>query len=99
MCVVGAAMMAYKTVSADRQTQKFVHMFLNLSALVLGIVGIHATFKFHDKMNMIDMYSLHSWIGIGTFCLFILQVINIYMFFLHLSCMLTFSVLLVKIIL
>ncbi|KAI3516849.1 hypothetical protein L1887_15933 [Cichorium endivia] len=71
--LVGEAMMAYKTVPADRQTQKFVHLFLNLSALVLGIVGIHATFKFHDKMNMLDMYSLHSWIGIGTFCLFILQ--------------------------
>ncbi|KAL8258036.1 hypothetical protein R6Q59_030077 [Mikania micrantha] len=71
--LVGEAMMAYKTVAADRPIQKYVHMFLNLSALVLGIVGIHATFKFHDKMNILDMYSLHSWIGIGAFCLFILQ--------------------------
>lgn len=67
-------MMAYKTVPAPRETQKYLHMFLNISALVLGIVGIHATFKFHDKMNIVDMYSLHSWIGIGTFCMFILQV-------------------------
>ncbi|KVH88780.1 cytochrome b561, eukaryote [Cynara cardunculus var. scolymus] len=57
----------------DRITQKFVHGFLNLSALVLGIVGIHAAFKFHNKANIVDMYSLHSWIGIGTFCIFILQ--------------------------
>ncbi|KAI3817095.1 hypothetical protein L1987_10882 [Smallanthus sonchifolius] len=71
--LVGEAMMAYKTVAAERQVQKYVHLFLHLSALVLGIVGIHATFKFHDKMNILDMYSLHSWIGIGTFCLFILQ--------------------------
>ncbi|XP_076928137.1 putative transmembrane ascorbate ferrireductase 3 [Bidens hawaiensis] len=71
--LIGEAMMAYKTVRAERQIQKYVHMFLHLSALVLGIVGIHATFKFHNKMNILDMYSLHSWIGMGTFCLFILQ--------------------------
>ncbi|KAI3734138.1 hypothetical protein L6452_13601 [Arctium lappa] len=71
--LTGQAMMAYKTVPADRVTQKFIHGFLNLSALVLGIVGIHAAFKFHDKANIVDMYSLHSWIGIGTFCIFILQ--------------------------
>ncbi|XP_071717553.1 probable transmembrane ascorbate ferrireductase 3 [Rutidosis leptorrhynchoides] len=71
--LTGEAMMAYKTLPADRQTQKYLHMFLNLCALVLGVVGIHAAFKFHDKMNIVDMYSLHSWIGIGTFCLFILQ--------------------------
>ncbi|KAJ9554040.1 hypothetical protein OSB04_018085 [Centaurea solstitialis] len=69
----GEAMMAYKSVPGDWVTKKFIHGFLNLSALVLGIVGIHATFKFHDKANIVDMYSLHSWIGIGTFCFFILQ--------------------------
>ncbi|KAJ0546862.1 putative ascorbate ferrireductase (transmembrane) [Helianthus annuus] len=71
--LVGEAMMAYKTVAAQRPVPKFVHLFLHLCALVLGIVGFHATFKFHDMVNLLDMYSLHSWIGMGTFCLFILQ--------------------------
>ncbi|KAG8382662.1 hypothetical protein BUALT_Bualt05G0100600 [Buddleja alternifolia] len=71
--VAGEAMMAYKTVGADRKVQKFIHMFLHLVAIVLGIVGLHAAFKFHDKLNITDMYSLHSWIGIGTFSLFCLQ--------------------------
>lgn len=69
-----AAMMAYKTVPTTRRGQKFVHMILHLIAICLGIVGICAVFKFHDMVNAEDVYSLHSWIGIGTFCLFGLQV-------------------------
>ncbi|KAK1390135.1 putative transmembrane ascorbate ferrireductase 3 [Heracleum sosnowskyi] len=67
------AMMAYKTVAATHKVQKFVHMFFNLVSLVLGIVGIHAAFKYHDKLNLEDMTSLHSWIGMAALCLFILQ--------------------------
>ncbi|CAK9170501.1 unnamed protein product [Ilex paraguariensis] len=69
----GQAMMAYKTVPAERTVQKFIHMLFNLIAIVVGIVGICAVFKFHDKQNIMNMYSLHSWIGLGTFCLFGLQ--------------------------
>lgn len=71
--LAGEGMMAYKTVRAERRVQKFVHMGLNLSALVLGIIGVHAAFKFHDRVNISHMDSLHSWIGIATFCFFCLQ--------------------------
>ncbi|KAL8535877.1 hypothetical protein ACS0TY_011501 [Phlomoides rotata] len=71
--MAGEAMMAYQTVRADRQVQKFVHLFLHMVAIVLGIVGLHAAFKFHDRRGITDMYSLHSWIGIGTFSLYCLQ--------------------------
>ncbi|GAA0156944.1 reductase [Lithospermum erythrorhizon] len=71
--MAGEAMMAYKIVRAEHQSQKFVHMFFHLVAIVLGIVGIHATFKYHDMQGFKDMTSFHSWIGMGTFCLFILQ--------------------------
>ncbi|XP_060196421.1 probable transmembrane ascorbate ferrireductase 3 [Lycium barbarum] len=69
----GEALMAYKTVRGDRQGKKSVHFLLHLAAIILGIVGIHAAFKYHDGRNLTDMYSFHSWIGIGTFCLYILQ--------------------------
>ncbi|KAA8529859.1 hypothetical protein F0562_034534 [Nyssa sinensis] len=69
----GEAMMVYKTLPGDRESQKFIHMFINLTAICLGIIGIHAVFKYHDRRNLTDMYSLHSWIGMGTFCLFCLQ--------------------------
>ncbi|CAN1137682.1 Probable transmembrane ascorbate ferrireductase 3 [Linum perenne] len=71
--LVGQAMMAYKTVPATRQAQKLIHMVLNLIGLALGIAGIAAAFRFHDMVNAEDMTSLHSWIGLSTFCLFGLQ--------------------------
>uniref|UniRef100_A0A175YRH7 Cytochrome b561 domain-containing protein n=1 Tax=Daucus carota subsp. sativus TaxID=79200 RepID=A0A175YRH7_DAUCS len=61
------AMMVYKTIPAEHQVQKFVHLFFNLVSLVLGIVGIHAVFKYHDKLHLEDMTSLHSWIGMWLF--------------------------------
>ncbi|XP_073148170.1 probable transmembrane ascorbate ferrireductase 3 [Henckelia pumila] len=69
----GQAMMAYKTVRAERQVRKYVHMLLHLVSLCLGIVGLHAVFKFHEKQQIPHLYSFHSWIGIGTFSLFCLQ--------------------------
>ncbi|XP_030512459.1 probable transmembrane ascorbate ferrireductase 3 [Rhodamnia argentea] len=69
----GEAMMAYKTVVATRDAQKFVHMFLHLIAFTLGVVGICAAFKFHNMEQLEDMNSFHSWIGIGTISLFALQ--------------------------
>ncbi|XP_073057671.1 probable transmembrane ascorbate ferrireductase 3 [Primulina eburnea] len=69
----GQAMMAYKTVKADRPVRKYVHMLLHLVALCLGIVGLHAVFKFHNKKHIPHLGSVHSWIGIGTFSLFCLQ--------------------------
>jgi cytochrome b-561 len=66
--------MAYKMVPGSHNVQKFVHMLQNLVAICLGIIGICAVFKFHDMLKIEDMYSLHSWIGISTICLFCFQV-------------------------
>ncbi|XP_068658493.1 probable transmembrane ascorbate ferrireductase 3 [Aristolochia californica] len=71
--IAGEAMMAYKMVRAERKIQKLVHMLLHLIALVLGIVGVYAAFKFHDESQIPDMYSLHSWLGLITIILFGLQ--------------------------
>ncbi|KAK8567403.1 hypothetical protein V6N13_105372 [Hibiscus sabdariffa] len=69
----GEAMMVYKTVQATHMVQKVVHMIFQLGAFVLGVVGLCAAFKFHDMNNIEDVYSLHSWIGIGTLSLFAVQ--------------------------
>ncbi|GAB4828681.1 hypothetical protein Ancab_018346 [Ancistrocladus abbreviatus] len=69
----GEAMMAYKTVYAERVVQKFVHMVAHLIAITLGIVGIYAVFKYHNQLNMINMYTLHSWLGLSTFILYGIQ--------------------------
>jgi len=69
----GDAMMAYRSVAATHDVQKIFHMFLNLLAICLGIIGICAVFKFHDMIKTVDVYSLHSWIGIATITLYCLQ--------------------------
>lgn len=72
----GAAIMAYKTIPGSRKVQRAVHMGLHLVALLVGILGVYAIFKFHREVGIPDMYTLHSWLGMGTICLFGLQVIN-----------------------
>ncbi|KAK1380666.1 putative ascorbate-specific transmembrane electron transporter 1 [Heracleum sosnowskyi] len=73
--VAGEAIMSYKTVVAERETQKIVHLILHTIALTCGIIGINAVFKFHNELPIPvpHMYTLHSWIGMSTFCLFGLQ--------------------------
>ncbi|CAL5430438.1 unnamed protein product [Camellia sinensis] len=71
--VMRAAAMAYKTIRASREVQKFCHMLFHLIAIVLGIVGIYTAFKFHNMQHISHMHSLHSWIGMITFCFFGLQ--------------------------
>ncbi|XP_068658018.1 probable ascorbate-specific transmembrane electron transporter 1 [Aristolochia californica] len=71
--ITGEGIMAYKTVRSTRRVQKFVHMTLLLIALLLGILGIYAVFKFKDEVGMPDMRTLHSWLGMSTICLFGLQ--------------------------
>ncbi|KAF9625297.1 hypothetical protein IFM89_020883 [Coptis chinensis] len=71
--MAGEAIMGYRMVPAERKIQKLFHMVMHLIAISLGIVGIYAAFKYHDKVGLTDMYSLHSWIGLGTFIFFGLQ--------------------------
>ncbi|KAJ9135677.1 hypothetical protein P3X46_032830 [Hevea brasiliensis] len=71
--VAGEAIMAYKTIPAKRKVQKAVHLTLHLIALVAGVVGVYAAFKFKHEIEDKDMVTLHSWLGMITICLFGLQ--------------------------
>ncbi|KAK9106509.1 hypothetical protein Syun_022520 [Stephania yunnanensis] len=71
--MAGEAIMAYRMIPAEQNVQKFVHMALHLVAITLGIVGIYAVFKFHRMSEIDNMFSLHSWLGMITFCLYGLQ--------------------------
>nr|XP_043620062.1 probable ascorbate-specific transmembrane electron transporter 1 [Erigeron canadensis] len=69
----GEAIIMYKAVPAKRRAQKLMHLILHFIALVAGIIGVYAVFKFHSEVGIIHMYTLHSWIGLSTICLFGLQ--------------------------
>ncbi|CAN4113902.1 unnamed protein product [Withania somnifera] len=71
--MAGEAIMAYTTTPTSRKNHKLFHMFLHLIALLAGIIGVYAVFKFHDESGIPHMYTFHSWIGLSTIILFGLQ--------------------------
>lgn len=64
----------YKIVPASKYTQRLLHLTWLFIALVAAIVGIYAVFKFHNELDIANMYTLHSWIGMSTICLCGIQV-------------------------
>ncbi|KDP38166.1 hypothetical protein JCGZ_04809 [Jatropha curcas] len=71
--IAGEAIMAYKTIPAERKVQKAVHFILHLIALVAGVLGVYAAFKYKHQIGDKNMVTLHSWLGMITICLFGLQ--------------------------
>ncbi|KAI3719873.1 hypothetical protein L6452_20778 [Arctium lappa] len=71
----GEAMITYKSIPASRQALKLIHLILHLIALASGILGVYAVFKFHNELHIPHMYTLHSWIGLSTICLFGFQLL------------------------
>lgn len=74
MVLIDSAIIVYKTIPAPRKGQKLIHLILHFIALAAGIVGVYAVFKFHRELHIPHMYTLHSWIGLSTICLFAFQV-------------------------
>jgi len=68
--------MGYKIWPWSHDANKMVHMLLHAVALFLGSVGIYAAFKFHNESGIDNLYSLHSWVGLGTICLYGIQVMH-----------------------
>lgn len=72
VCV--AAIISYKSLPLRKEVKKLVHLILHGIALALGIVGIYTAFKNHNETGVANLYSLHSWIGIGVISLYGIQV-------------------------
>ncbi|KAJ8448707.1 hypothetical protein Cgig2_010594 [Carnegiea gigantea] len=69
----GEAIMSYKSLPLKKEVQKVIHLVLHAIALALGIVGIIAAFKYHNESAILNLYSLHSWLGIGIIVLYAIQ--------------------------
>ena len=69
-----AAIITYKTLPLRKELKKLIHLVLHAIALILGIIGIYTAFKFHNESNIVNLYSLHSWLGIGIIVLYGIQV-------------------------
>ncbi|PON66410.1 Cytochrome b561 and DOMON domain-containing protein [Trema orientale] len=69
----GEAIISYKSLPLKKDVKKLIHLVLHAIALALGIVGIYAAFKYHNESGIANLYSLHSWLGLGVIVLFAFQ--------------------------
>ncbi|KAK7364328.1 hypothetical protein VNO80_12892 [Phaseolus coccineus] len=69
----GEAIISYKSLPLKKKSKKLIHLVLHAMALILGIIGIYAVFKFHNESGIVNLYSLHSWLGIGVIVLYGVQ--------------------------
>ncbi|XP_021296285.1 transmembrane ascorbate ferrireductase 1 [Herrania umbratica] len=71
--VGGEAIMSYKSLPLSKDVKKLIHLVLHAIALILGIIGIYTAFKYHNESSIVNLYSLHSWLGIGIIVLYGIQ--------------------------
>ncbi|GLT35968.1 hypothetical protein SLA2020_103760 [Shorea laevis] len=69
----GEAIISYKSIPLKKEVKKLIHLVLHAVALILGIIGIYAAFKYHNESSIPNLYSLHSWLGIGIIVLYGIQ--------------------------
>ena len=70
----GNAALVYRVARRTEKTRaKIIHALVNLLALLFAVVGLVAVFRFHNHGNIANVYSIHSWIGIGTVALYACQ--------------------------
>ncbi|KAM6586929.1 transmembrane ascorbate ferrireductase 1 [Cannabis sativa] len=69
----GEAIISYKSLPLTKEVKKLVHLVLHALALGLGIIGIYTAFKYHNESGIANLYSLHSWLGIGVIVLYAIQ--------------------------
>ncbi|XP_056858693.1 transmembrane ascorbate ferrireductase 1-like isoform X2 [Raphanus sativus] len=70
----GEAIISYKSLPFEKRANKLIHLVLHAIAIVLGILGIYAAFKHHNEKHIPNLYTIHSWVGIGVIVLYSLQV-------------------------
>ncbi|XP_034979650.1 lysosomal membrane ascorbate-dependent ferrireductase CYB561A3 isoform X1 [Zootoca vivipara] len=76
LVLTGAAVLVYRVPlswSGPKLPWKLLHAGLTLAAFILIVLGLVAVFEYHNKQGIANMYSLHSWLGLGAVLLFSCQ--------------------------
>jgi len=74
--LMGHSVITFRILPLRHRAKKYIHAAINLLAFVFVVVGIMAVFKFHNDLNIPNMYSLHSWLGMTTVIIFSLQLLG-----------------------
>jgi len=80
----GNAAIVYRVCrNTEKHTVKLIHGGLNLAAFIFTVLGTYTVFAFHNHLNIPNMYSLHSWIGMGAILLYGCQLLFGFLGFLY----------------
>lgn len=79
----GNGMLIYRLMRDEPKPRlKLLHATVNGLAFLLAVIALIAVFSFHNEAKIPNMYSLHSWIGLGTVILFGANLVGGAVFFL-----------------
>eukprot|EP00850_Spirogloea_muscicola_P024695 SM001316S26852 [mRNA] locus=s1316:638:2125:- [translate_table: standard] len=73
--LVSESALVYRTIEGPHERKKAIHLAINAAALVVGVLGTIAVLRFHNESRppIKNFYSLHSWFGITTLSLLVVQ--------------------------
>lgn len=67
----GNGMMIYRVLRKEEKPKlKLIHGAINAFGLFCALIAQIAVFSFHNERGIANMYSLHSWIGLGVTILY-----------------------------
>ncbi|XP_015787659.1 cytochrome b ascorbate-dependent protein 3 isoform X2 [Tetranychus urticae] len=66
----------------DKPKLKIIHTILHGGCLIFTALGLFAVIDFHNRANIVNFYSLHSWVGIFAASVYALQWIGSFYAFL-----------------
>ncbi|XP_054712181.1 putative transmembrane ascorbate-dependent reductase CYB561 homolog [Uloborus diversus] len=84
--IYGKGILLFRTVSKkQKHILKWLHTILLLLVFILSVISLKTVFDSHDKrlVPIPNLYSLHSWIGLGTVILFSMQLLCGFLSFLY----------------
>ncbi|XP_061465777.1 lysosomal membrane ascorbate-dependent ferrireductase CYB561A3 isoform X2 [Rhineura floridana] len=76
LVLYGAAALVYRVPlswEGPKLPWKLLHAALTLAVFILVVLGLVAVFEFHNKQEIANMYSLHSWLGLSAVLFFSCQ--------------------------
>ncbi|ETM54928.1 hypothetical protein L914_01778 [Phytophthora nicotianae] len=68
-CSMQAAL-AYISLPFSHAVNKRIHLSLHALGFLSAVLGAVAVFRFHNEHSITNLYSLHSWLGLGVLILF-----------------------------
>lgn len=64
------AALAYISLPFSHELNKRIHLSLHALGFLSAVLGAVAVFRFHNEHSITNLYSLHSWLGLGVLILF-----------------------------